>query len=320
MTSIWLSSLQRLKPGAPLPALPAADLLMVTSSGEIGMLAAPSSRDWLRALTHSSPQAHVHMVSIGCASVVACVLEFMHSSACLAHVLVTESPPDWVQSTLDAAGVGAGGDGFKAQDVAYVLTLTRSAVAPTTDSVKLLYSNLLSRNASMGGTAQLAARMASVVVDLHQQYPNLGVVRFDNGSQWSHYLDRLVDVLVQRQGLPGTQDWLDSVECDLRHYMCARPLLDWQAHAGTMCKAPLLLSCLGAGGRLGLLVIGSGALQTSGLPVPPPLPMDIAPPHANWWRGDRDPPRDVLYAQREYFGRQQFYFRWRLTREHLWNA
>ena len=81
MTSIWLSSLQRLKPGAPLPALPAADLLMVTSSGEIGMLAAPSSRDWLRALTHSSPQAHVHMVSIGCASVVACVLEFMHSSA-----------------------------------------------------------------------------------------------------------------------------------------------------------------------------------------------------------------------------------------------
>jgi hypothetical protein len=318
--SIWLSSLQRLKPGVQLPALPAADLLMVTSSGEIGMLAAPSSKDWLRALIYSSPHAHVHMVSIGCAGVVACVLEFMHSSANLAHVLVTESPPDWVQSTLDAAGVGAGGDGFKAQDIAYVLTLTRSAVAPTTDSVKLLYSSLLSRNAAMGGTAQLAARFANIVIDLHQQYSNLSLVRFDNGSQWSHHLDRLVDVLVQRQGLPGTQDWLDSVECDLRHYMCARPLLDWQAHAGTMCKAPLLLSCLGAGGRLGLLVIGSGALQTSGLLVHPPLPMDIAPPHANWWRGEHDPPRDVLYVKSEYFGIQQFYFRWRLTREHLWST
>ena len=320
MTAIWLSSLRRLAPGAPLPELPPADFLMVTSSGEIGMLAAPTSRFWLNALAHSSRQAPMHLLSIGCSGVAACVLEFMHSTARVAHVLVTESPPDWVQSTLDTAGLGVGGDGFKAQDVAFVLTLTRSASAPTADSVKLLYGNLLARDACMGGTAQLAARLAGLAVDLHRQYAKLRMVRFDNGSQWSHQLNRMVDVLVQRQGLPGTQDWLASVECDLRHYMCARPLLDWQAHASAVQTAPLLLACLGAGGRLGLLVIGPGTLDASRLPVPAPQPLDLALPQPDWWRSEQAPPQSVLYMQREYFGRQQFYFRWRLIREHLWNA
>lgn len=320
MTAIWLSALRQLGPEAPLPKLPPAELLIVTSSGEIGMLAAPRSRSWLKALIRSSPQAPLQMISIGCCGVAACVLEFIHSTARVAHVLVTESPSDWVQSTLDGAGVGAGGDGFDAQDVAFLMTLTRSAVAPAPGSVKLLYGNVLSRDACMGGTAQLAARLAGAVVDLHRQYPALHMVRFDNGSQWSHYLNRLVDSLVQRQGVPGTQDWLASVECDLRHYMCARPLLDWQTHADVVQTAPLLLACLGAGGRLGVLVIGPGDLETSRLPIPPANPHDVAPPHPDWWHGEHDPPRKVLYTQPEYFGRQQFYFRWRLNREHVCNA
>lgn len=320
MSAIWLSSLRRLTPGTPLPELPPAELLMVTSSGEIGMLAAPTSRAWLNALFHSSQQAPLHLISIGCCGVAACVLEFMQSTARIAHVLVTESPSDWVQSTLDGAGVGAGGDGFDAQDVAFLLTLTRSAAAPSPDSAKLLYGNVLSRDACMGGTAQLAARLAGLVVKLNQQYSDLRMVRFDNGSQWSHYLNRLVDSLVQRQGLPSTQDWLPSIEHDLRHYMCARPLLDWQAHAMEVQSHPLLLPCLGAGGRLGVMVIGPADCDMSVLPVPTAAPLDVEPPHPDWWRGERDPPREVLYTQTEYFGRQQFYFRWRLIREHLWEA
>lgn len=320
MTSIWLSGLRRIRAGEPLPTLAPADMILATSSGEVEILSASAPRSWLAALARSSPRAAVRFVSIGCSGLAACVLEFMQSDCQSAHVLVTEAPVDWVQSTLDAAGLGAGGDGFQAQEVTFVLTLSRGKSASAPSSVRLLHGDLLSRDTGLDGTARLAARFAGLVRELHEEYPRLRMVRFDNGSRWSHHLASLVDAFLHRHGLPATRDWLPSVECDLRHYMCARPLLDWQVHAATLETSPLLLACLGAGGRLGLLVIGPHDLHKSRLAGPVPQPLDLeAPDWSRRLRAHSERPRHVFYTRREYFGRQHFYFRWKLTHEHFSN-
>lgn len=319
-SSVWLHGLRRLLPGEPLPMLPRAGLLLVSSSAEVGLLVEPQCRSWLSSLARSSPGTPLHMLSIGCAGVAACVLEFMHSSACSAHVMVVETPTDWVQTTLDVAGVGAGGDEFKAQDAAFVFTLSRGARPESADALKLLYSGLLAREPNVGGTAQLAARLANLVATFARIYPDMAAVGFQNGSQWSRHLSKLVNLMLEKKGLPGMQHWLPSQEIDLRHFMSARPLLDLQAHSHHAGRAPLLLPCLGAGGRVGMLLLGPWDRDGAAIDIPVPQPLDLPEPSSSWWADKPVPPTQVLYAQREYFGRPQFYFRWRMSSEPLFSA
>ncbi len=321
MNPIRLSGLHRLEPGVPLPLQPAADLLLVTSSAEIGILSTPRCRVLLRALTQANPQAELRFLSIGCAGVAACLLEFAHSGARSALVLVIESPAGWVQSTLDAAGIGAGGDGFQAQDIGFLFTLSREAAdrgeqaddaAPPT----LLHCSLLAREPGLAGTARLASRLVALMAEVQREHADTRIVSFENSSQWSQRLARLVDVLARQAGLAGRPGWLDSVESDQRHYMTARPLLDWHAHADIARRHPLLLACLGAGGRVGVMLLGQG--RPSGvLALPTPQPLDLEAPGAAWFAATQPPPSSVLYADRSHFGRSQFYFRWRLSHEHF---
>jgi hypothetical protein len=319
MTDIRMSAVRRIAPGEGLPMLAPADLLLVTSSAEIGLLTAPASAAMVVALGRSNPRAPIHFVSIGCAGVAASILDFVQSTTRVAHVLVIESPADLVQATLDAAGVGQHGDGFRAQDVAYLLTLTLwdTAHADAAAGLRVLHCSLLSRAAGLGGTARLAAQFVSLWADLRERHPGLRVVTFTNASEWSEHLFRLVESLARARGLGGCAEWLHSHESDLRHYMTARPLLDLEAHGCAAADGPLLLPCLGAGGRLGVVVLdGAVAQPEPAITFAPPDVLDLPVPPAGRL-APKELPRSVLYAQREYFGRSQFYFRWKLTHDQL---
>ena len=99
------------------------ELLIVSSSGEIEIMATAEARAVVRA-TLPHPAAPVVFVSVGCSGLYASVLEFIQSGAQKARVLLLESPAAFVQSTLDHAGMGADGDGFVAQDVSFCFTLS----------------------------------------------------------------------------------------------------------------------------------------------------------------------------------------------------
>lgn len=331
---LYLSQVRRFDIDAPLPALSSAELLLVTSSAELDILSHPQCRRQMVQLCQGSPGAPLRFISIGCAGLAACVLEFVHSEARSANVVVLESPAHWVQDTLDAAGIGTGGDGFRAQDVAYVLRLSREppashADAGASDTYRVLACDLLSRESGLAGTPRLASSLVSLLRAWQQRLQSLKLVSIENGSEWSRRIAGLVEALDVDRQLAGLQGWRASIEKSPGlHYMAARPLLDLAANAQCAQLQPLLLPCLGAGGRIGLLVVQAEPGAAESMPAhaddtdqwPVVQPLDFPTPEPDWFSRPRTERAQPLYARSEYFGRSRFYFRWNLTHEHFADA
>ena len=162
---IYITDLQRVEPGGLARTVPPAanEMLLITSSAEIGILGSPEARRLIQRLLPISTQEKRILLSIGCVGLFACVLEFAHGSAPTAKVLVLETPATTVQLTLDAAGIGSGADGFVAQDVAYLVTLARE---PCRGALAIHHCAILAREASIAGTSKLASRLISTIASV----------------------------------------------------------------------------------------------------------------------------------------------------------
>lgn len=291
------------------------ELLIVSSSGEIEIMATAEARAVVRAaLPH--PAAPVVFVSVGCSGLYASVLEFIQSGAQKARVLLLESPAEFVQSTLDHAGMGADGDGFVAQDVSFCFTLSYQA---TPLAWHVQYCAIFARPASISGTARLASKVLSQMANLLQEQPDARLVTFENCSEWSRRLAQMMNALCPQYALPPVAEWLPTVENKQHHYMTVRPLLDLAALEPLARQQPIILSCLGAGGRFGVILLSTCEHLRSthfALPEAQPFTLEVPELVPDLKSAQEAEPRIVLYAQREYFGRDNFYFKWRLHREH----
>ncbi|WP_321818277.1 MULTISPECIES: hypothetical protein [unclassified Paraburkholderia] len=282
------------------------ELCLVTSSAEVGILGVEQALALLRRFYPSAADARSAFVSIGCAGFFGCVLEFLASDAESATLVLLETPSWFVQETLDGAGVGYGGDGFIAKDSACVVRLGRT---PRANALRIDFCTILAKPARLLGTVSLAREIVGCLAALYRSHPALQVVTFANVSAWSQRLVQLVDMHCPEIGLSGSMSWMPSVESDATHYMSVRPLLDLRAHEAQARERPLLLTCLGAGGRLGMLLVAPP--DAPHVPHPSraaPLPIHSVPaPHR---QTARSASRDVLYAKPEYFGQRDFYFKW----------
>ena len=100
--------------------------------------------------------------------------------------------------------------------------------------------------------------------------------------------------------------------------MTARPLMDLEAHANVVVDCvPLLLCCLGAGGRLGLLLVARAIRSQRPFAMPVGVPHDCHTPTLEQLSSWSTSLPTVLYSQREYYGRDQFYFRWKLMHDYF---
>lgn len=266
------------------------DMLVVTSSAELGVMAEPMARLIVSRCAGEGFRGQRSFVSVGCAGVYAGVLEFLHGDAQSARILALEAPRAYVQSRLDRAGLGGPGTGFVAQEVACVIELSRK---PEGLARPISHCEILARPAHIGGTAMLAATVARRIAALRADMPDLSVVDFQNVSDWARGLAHLV----RRTERDAGAGWLASVEVDQRHYMTARPILDLMRWTD---RGPLLVGCLGAGGRLGLLVADHPE-RRGGWPAPERLT-----------RGAANEDAPPLYMDRAFFGRNNFYFQWNL--------
>ncbi|MGP8431858.1 hypothetical protein ACT2FY_00770 [Paraburkholderia fungorum] len=288
----------------------AFDLFIVSSSAETGILSEPAAIDAIDAAWPLPHAGAARFVSIGCAGLFAGILEFERSGAQRARLLLLESPAGFVQATLDLAGLGAGGDGFVAQDVACIVELSRD---PQPGALRVAECRLLAREPTLAGTAKLASRIRANLLELLRRYPGSALVSFDNGSEWARRLAQMLAALCGEEGLPRVGAWLPTVEVELRHFMTVRPVLDLIAHRQRAQTAPLVLTCLGAGGRFGLLALvpdsAVAAPRENGVP---PLELGTVTPV----RGDAAPLgqalSSMLYTREEYYGRDDFYFKWTL--------
>jgi hypothetical protein len=284
------------------------DLFLVSSSAETGILAEPAARAAIEAAYPRSSKCAASFVSIGCLGLFAGILEFQRSGARRARLLLLESPAAFVQETLDIAGLGAGGDGFVAQDVSYVVELGRH---PQAGALRIASCQLLAREPTLGGTAKFASGIRRSLTRLTQRYPDSALVTFDNGSRWARRLAEMLAGVVGDE-LPPPAAWLPTVEVNLLHFMTARPVLDLIAHLSLARSGPLVLTCLGAGGRFGMLTmcpdVGPNDICPRGEP-----PLEMGPIAITRGAPLMSGPRSqILYTRKEYYGRGDFYFKWTL--------
>lgn len=281
--------------------------LIVTSSAEIDVMGEPQARAMLAAASPPGFAGPQSLVSVGCAGVYAAVLEFLASGAASARILALEAPRAYVQRRLDAAGLGPDGAGFVAQEAACVMDLTRE---PEGLALPISHCEILARPAHMGGTAALAGEAARRIAQLSAEIPGLSVVEFENVSDWARGLGALVRRALAGHPTADPSRWAPSFERDERHFMTVRPLLDLNRLRGA---EPLLVGCLGAGGRLGLMVVGEARGEAA---IRRPWPLSerraMEPPRLNPAEAALAPP---AYMDRRFFGRSNFYFHWTLEQD-----
>ena len=79
-------------------------------------------------------------------------------------------------------------------------------------------------------------------------------VSFEVCSSWSKEMKRCFLMFCEDF---FAKSWLDSVENDQRHYLSLKPLMELSLYHKQALKNPLAFLTLGAGGRFGVLMIGS---------------------------------------------------------------
>ena len=300
-------------------ALPCSERIedyVVTSSAEIGIVGTARAQQIIRTCAPQRRAGNgraIPLISIGCAGLYAAILRFIESPAQSVRILALESPCEFVQATLDQARLGQGGDGFIAQDVAHVLDLSKS---PDRAIARIAHCEIMSRPDCFAGTAKLARHFVDRIEGFHALWSELRVVTFENVSP---YARRLMQAVQNEMGGGQRRRFLDTIERDERHFMTVRPMLDMKRHMGGTCASPLVISCLGAGGRIGVIAI-TAPTDTSASFAPRPdacLPQSlflgdfacIEPPFPPALRQ----PATLHYMDRSYFGRANFFFEWSIN-------
>lgn len=302
-----------------LDTLHGLDLFIVTSSAEINIMHEPRAREVLRACTPGGYTGETVFVSIGCTGLFASVLEFVQRPALRCRILVLETPTTFVQHTLDVAGLGEGGDGFIAQDIVCVMDLSKG---PEGAIARIGHCEILARQASFGGTVKLSQDVVCCLENLCLRLPEADIVTFENVSRWSQRLLQIVTMMSRARDVLPPERWLPSIESDERHFMSVRPLLDMLPHFNENRRPCLIVTCLGAGGRIGLMALewirADGGKTGQGRPI---FDATFGKPDRHEMgeavlvnEHDAVPirPAQVLYANREFYGRNNFYFLWTL--------
>ncbi len=284
---------------------------IVTSSAEIGIVDTPRAQQVISDCAPKGYTAEIPLVSIGCAGLFAAVMKFAAGPARTARILALETPSDFVQSTLDCAQLGAGGDGFVAQDVAYVLDLQKF---PEGALARIEHCEIMSRPSCFAGTSKLARNFLARLEELDSICPDARIVTFENVSG---YARRLMQAVKADVSFPEQRQFLETVEQDERHFMTVRPLLDLQKQMAEDSLRPLIVTCLGAGGRIGMFAVTPMDVSMAERSVMQMWPMPQIDAHFIEVRGQPTPPPDqpmeLWYMNRAYFGRENFCFEWSIN-------
>lgn len=297
------------------------DLFIVTSSAEIDIVHERQARQIIRACMPRDYAGEIVFISIGCAGLFASVLEFVkrsHAQRC--RILALETPVSFVQHTLDVSRLGHGGDGFIAQDAVCVVDLSKCRQGAF---AKIDHCEILARPRTFGGTAEFGKQLVQCLESLSARLPGAEVVTFQNTSLWAQRLLQLVAMMLRGNEALAVERWLPTAECDERHFMTVRPLLDMRAHLTEDRDRPLIITCLGAGGRLGVMALQRIACLE---PVCAGVQLDFKS-----WFGQGDSydlgeivfsdeaevlqprlPERLRYTDHEFYGRYNFYFHWTL--------
>jgi hypothetical protein len=235
------------RPGQP-------DLVLYASSAEIGVLFQQQSSQWIQSVMARHPFARHAFVSMACTGWYATILEFMRSPARNAHVYLLEIPVCYTQAMLDSAGQDPENIPLLAQEgVARVVLSKKSARDLRPDDIRVAACSILAKPHGLNGTQKLLLKMRDWL-NGHLWRPT-DWVSFHNASSWSRRLMGGFEQLALPQ-CSALLEALPSFETDSRHWLTVTPVLEYLRYRDRIDRRPLALATLGAGGRVGFMLLG----------------------------------------------------------------
>jgi hypothetical protein len=288
----------------------APELVLYTGSGEIGVLTQPSLSAWMNASRLRYPKARHAFVTIGCTGWYAGILEFARSQARRAHIVTLETPRSYTQSRLDAAGIGTGGDGLIAKESVALTVLVRKRLDELQPSDTVVIAcTILAKPVGLSGTEALLLKLRAWLIAKSPNDKTLDWVSFAIASRWSDQLMRGFE----RWVFPYVPiaETLPSLETDSHHWLSAKPVLEYAHYRGRLAGRNLAVNCLGAGGRLGVAILGLAASVASNRLE---SNIHIYPMGKVTWRSDLRliEPEKPLYCSEDYRFRDNAYLIWEL--------
>lgn len=258
---LWLDH-----PGCATLAEP--NLVIYASSAEAGWVALPAVVAEIAAIKHRHPDARHAFVSMGCLGLHAAILEAQRSQAESVLIFLVEAPGYYLQDMLNIAGLGVGAEGLSAVEGAATLHLVRSETVAN-DGYGLSMATILAKTPGPGGTLRLLEKLEAVLEPLTAEPSGVDVVSFRMYSRWCDQLLQGFSHLIQAKWTNGTR-LLDSYEADCHHNLTVKPLRELAMYGASATQRPLVILTLGAGGRMGVLVLMRGQMPHTRRRANPP--------------------------------------------------
>ncbi len=185
----------------------------------------------------------IRFVSSACTSFHAAILHFIECHSRDALILNLDLNVEQQQTCLNAVGVGvlSGQDGLQVRTGVAFTHICKDIQSGC--KYQITNCDLLSQPLGLNGTHQLLNTIKALIKSNNDREK---VVSFDIQSIWAKSI-------MKGLGNPPRGNWLDSIECDQKHFLSLKPLIEIEHYHEYLNHHKLWIMTLGGGGRIGCL-------------------------------------------------------------------
>lgn len=278
----------------------------------------------LKKIHHKFLQIKISILSLGCTGFYASLLDFYFSKETSAIVCVIETPLSELQHTLNSLGIGIdpGQDGLVSQEGIGLCRLNKQIdISSNQRCFWVRAVKIMGLPNTIDSTIVLIKKFVKYLSEI--SHKNISeFVSFQIQSTWSEALIRGLNTL--KEDLIDVNSWLPSIEQSYYHTHGLKPLLELQKYQEKTNDRYLIISCLGAAGRIGVMQVSlkkpintiftkSEKLVVKNFTLlSNQNKFDVLEQHVNNYRKiNRENVRNFFYyMKKEYSDLDNFYFEW----------
>lgn len=209
---------------------------------------------FLKKLYYKFLQVEISILSLGCVGFYTSLLDFYFSKETSAIVCVIETPISELQYTLNCLGIGieSGQDGLVSQEGIGLCRLSKKIELSNQKCFWVRAVKIMGLPNTVGSTIVLLKKFKKYLTEI--SYKNISeIVSFQIQSTWSEALIRGLNTL--KENLIDVNSWLPSIEQSHYHTHGLKPLLELQRYQERANDRYLIVPCLGAAGRIGVMQV-----------------------------------------------------------------
>jgi hypothetical protein len=236
-------------------ARPAKKIYLLCSC-EISFLGSENLFNWLMDICNRYTTIPFSLISLGCVSFHAALLDFTVCPEENAIVILLDGPQATMQRIIDCLGVGTDGlAGLRSCESYAVCRLDKNPTNSPEHASWVKNVQVLSRIEGKYSSLDDAKKLLMYIKNIREN-EQTKVVSFRNNTHWSNSLLQSLQFFKNESQI-SADSWLPSIEQTHDHYHAAKPLIELQKYLNSLSEWPLIIITLAGFGRLGVLQVSS---------------------------------------------------------------